>query len=560
MLRKTILISILLSFTAFAIAQDIDNIFKDRSEVYFTFDVNTDTDLQSVSRAISIDNVTPEMQVFAYANKKGFSEFMNRGITYTILQHPGTLHHPRMLDEEGVKNIDSWDFYPTYDAYVDMMYQFEADFPELCDVFSIGTTNEGRELLVARITDNVSQSEGEPEFLYTSTMHGDETTGYVLMLRYIDYLLNGYGTNARLTNLVDEIDIYINPLANPDGAYHGGNSSIYGAIRFNAMGVDLNRNYPDPEDGPHPDGNAWQTETVHFMNFAEEHNFVMSSNIHGGTEVCNYPWDTWSTLAADNNWWVYVCREYADTVHANAPGGYMTGYNNGITNGYQWYSIAGGRQDYMNYFHQCREFTLEISDVKLIPASQLPAHWNYNYKSFLNYMEQCLFGVRGKITDSATGDAITAEVFVLNHESDSSWVYSSLPGGNYHRLLFESFYSIRYSKTGYYTQTFDNVIVHGREATVQDVELVKIMFDIDEPLAETFSIYPNPVSGNYLKLKANQSIGDITIYSMNGELCHKSNAGGTNTAFVDVSKLNAGTYIIKIMLDGKLVQQKMIRH
>ncbi|RLD75519.1 MAG: zinc carboxypeptidase, partial [Bacteroidetes bacterium] len=159
MLRKTILISILLSFTAFAIAQDIDNIFKDRSEVYFTFDVNTDTDLQSLSRAISIDNVTPEMQVFAYANKKGFSEFMKRGISYTILQHPGTLHHPRMLDVAGVKNIDSWDFYPTYDAYVDMMYQFEADFPELCDVFSIGTTNEGRELLVARITDNVSQSE-----------------------------------------------------------------------------------------------------------------------------------------------------------------------------------------------------------------------------------------------------------------------------------------------------------------------------------------------------------------------------------------------------------------
>jgi len=251
MLRKTILISILLSFTTFVIAQDIDNIFKDRNEIFFTFDVSADTDLESLSRTISIDDVTPEMQVYAYANKKGFSEFLNQGITYTILQHPGTLHHPRMLDETAVKNIDSWDFYPTYDAYVDMMYQFEADFPELCDVFSIGTTNEGRELLVARITDNVGQSEGEPEFLYTSTMHGDETTGYVLMLRLIDYMLNGYGTNARLTNLVDEIDIYINPLANPDGAYHGGNSTIYGAQRFNAMGVDLNRNYPDPEDGPH---------------------------------------------------------------------------------------------------------------------------------------------------------------------------------------------------------------------------------------------------------------------------------------------------------------------
>ena len=30
--------------------------------------------------------------------------------------------------------------------------------------------------------------------------------------------------------------------------------------------IDLNRNYPDPEDGLHPDGNPYQQETNIFLN------------------------------------------------------------------------------------------------------------------------------------------------------------------------------------------------------------------------------------------------------------------------------------------------------
>jgi murein tripeptide amidase MpaA len=88
------------------------------------------------------------------------------------------------------------------------------------------------------------------------------------MMHLIDYLLEGYGTDPRITEMIDNTEIFINPLANPDGTYHGGNNSVYGAQRYNANNIDLNRNYPDPADGPHPDGNAWQQETVAFMAYA----------------------------------------------------------------------------------------------------------------------------------------------------------------------------------------------------------------------------------------------------------------------------------------------------
>ncbi|MCK4407849.1 MAG: T9SS type A sorting domain-containing protein, partial [Bacteroidales bacterium] len=304
-----------------------------------------------------------------------------------------------------------------------------------------------------------------------STMHGDETAGYVLMLRLIDYLLSNYGSNDRITDMVDNIEIWINPLANPDGTYAGGNNTVYGATRTNANGVDLNRNYPDPEDGPHPDGNPWQPETIAFMDLAEDHDFVLSCNIHSGIEVCNYPWDTWYPRHADDDWWIFVCREYADSAQFYSPYGYMTALNNGITNGYDWYTIAGGRQDYMTYFHQCREFTLELSDIKILPANQLPAFWDYNYRSFLNYIEQINYGIRGIITDSITGDPIEAEVYIDGHDIDSSWVYSSLPIGNYYRPIYAGTYEITYSAQGYFPKTKSNVIAFNRNTTYVHIQL-----------------------------------------------------------------------------------------
>jgi hypothetical protein len=208
------------------------------------------------------------------------------------------------------------------------------------------------------------------------------------------------------------------------------------------------------------------------MAFAQQHDFVMAANFHGGIEVINYPWDTWQRRHADDNWWIYVSREYADTAQLNSPAGYMTALNNGITNGYDWYRVSGGRQDYMNYFHNCRELTAEISNTKLLPASQLPAHWNYNYRSFLNYMNQSLYGIHGTITDSVSGQAVEAKVEVIGHELDNSHVFSFLPDGNYHRPIKAGTYSLRFSATGYHPKTVSNISVADKQKVVLNVQLI----------------------------------------------------------------------------------------
>jgi murein tripeptide amidase MpaA len=438
------------------------------NETYFKFRINSKTELDKLTHVISIDNVKDNW-VWAYANDNELAEFRTLGYSYEVLKHPGKLL-PNVKMSSSVEKAKDWDSYPTYEAYVDMMYQFATDYPDLCEVYSIGSSVEGRELLVAKISDNVSQEENEVEFFYTGTMHGDETTGYVLLLRLINYLLENYGTDDQVDNLVNNMEIYINPAANPDGTYAGGNSSVYGATRSNANGIDLNRNFPDPEDGEHPDGNSWQPETVAMMDFADEHNFVMSANFHGGAEVVNYPWDTWPDLHADDDWYQMVSHAYADAAQGNSPSGYMDGFNDGITNGYQWYTTNGNRQDHMNYFHHCRETTIEISDTKLLPASQLPAHWDYNKDSFFIYMEAALQGIQGTVTNES-GESLEATITILDHDFDNSYVVTDPDVGDYYRPITAGTYDLIYSAYGYIDQTIEDLSVPGDGIVEQNIVL-----------------------------------------------------------------------------------------
>jgi len=545
-----LLVSILVSAFVFAQSNNMksaQDVLQDRGEVYFKFAIDEGElmkdNISFLSSIISIDNVRGS-EITAYANENGFDRFLELNIDYEVLTPPSMLYKSILENASSSRNTEELDYYPAWDEYISIMNQFATDYPDLCEVVNIGYSMNDREILFIHINDSLGLIQNEPEFMYTSSMHGDELVGYFLMLRYIEHLLENYGIDPEITNLVNNIDIWINPLANPDGTFAGGNNSVWGATRFNANNVDLNRNYADPEDGPHPDGNPYQVETEIFMDFAEGHNLVMSANMHGGSEVINYPWDTWAQLAADDDWWYYVSRQYADTVQAYGPAGYLTDYDNGITNGYAWYSISGGRQDYMNYFHNCREVTMELSQVKTPPESQLPGFWEYNYRSLFHYMQQSLYGFSGVVTNAMNGNPVLAKVFIENHDIDNSWIYSQLPTGNYHRLVKAGTYDVTFSAFGYYDQTIEDVVIVDGANLELNVELIP-----NSPVIADFSASTSVTgTGNDIDFFDNSWGNNLTSWNWTFE-------GGTPSSSTDENPVgivyeNTGVYDVTLLVSN----------
>ena len=455
------------SLGLFAQETDLNALMQQRNEYYFTFTLNGNDDLPLIARTVSVDRVDGNV-VTAYANNKDFAAFQKMGYEITLLTPPSMLFEAEMWDGSNRAEYD-WDTYPTYEAYEAMMYAFQTDHPDKCEIIELGTLPSNRKILIAHI--NNGTSEGKPKFLYTSTIHGDETTGWMLMLRMIDYILEN-PTLPECANVLNNIDLYVGPNTNPDGTYHGGNNTVNGATRENANGIDMNRNYADPHGGAHPDGHDYQLETQWFMQFAQDNHFVMGANYHGGAEVMNYPWDNTHTLHADDAWYQLISREYADLTHQVSPN-YMTYLNNGITNGAAWYMIGGGRQDYMNGYAECRELTIECSDTKCPSASQMPTFWNYNKNSIFAFMNQCLYGIHGVVTDAESGLPIEATITLTGHDDQYSTVSTQLPAGDYHRPVKGGTYNVRITANGYESYETSVTVADGQAITV-DAQLTAI--------------------------------------------------------------------------------------
>ncbi len=467
-----------------------------KGEVCFTFQANSENQFREISQFLSIGHKhisKDNLLIEAYANQTTFSKFLEYGLPYQVSKKDNELlfdpHKSGESPEALAKTGNSlraaawdttWDAYPKYSEYIAKMQYYASTFPTLCSLESIGTTQGGRDLWVLKITDNASVNEGEPEFFYTSTMHGDELVGFPLMIRLIDYLLTNYGTDTEVTNIVDNIEIYINPNANPDASYRTNPTDVINnPIRANNSGQDLNRNYPDNIAGLHDSG-LYENETIAFMNFAKSKNFVLSANFHGGTELFNYPYDNAYVnqyTHCDGNYFEFIGVEYATHAQNSSPSGYMTADDDsnvypspGVTHGAEWYRVYGGRQDFMNYYHEDKEVTIELSDVKYVNGANLPVHWNYNKQAFLDFIKQASYGIQGFVTDES-GNPIVARVEIIGHDKLNTFRMSESGLGEYHKLVKGGNYDVTYSAPGYISQTI-SVSVIDHNTTIQNVTLV----------------------------------------------------------------------------------------
>ncbi|WP_055442287.1 M14 family zinc carboxypeptidase [Lacinutrix himadriensis] len=528
-MKKLTLMLVLLLTTTISVNAQISE--KEKAEKYiskqgeltFTFEVNDPKEIEMYSRDFSIINYDAQSKtLIAWANEKQFRLFEAKNIPFTIPKEENEVDEALIYDVRplALRNSQraSLSFpvssYPTYAEYATQMQDFEDDYPSLVQKLSIGATGQGdKELLFVKISDNVSTDEQEPKIMLTSSMHGDEIAGYPMMLSLIDYILTvynntGHADHARIKNLVENAEIWINPSANPDGTYHNSasNTSVVNARRGNGNNIDLNRNYPDNVAGAHDDGEAYQTETLAFMALADANHFVISANFHGGTELVNYPFDNAYSaqyIHADNDWFEHIGVEYATHCQTDANSGTTAtpAYNNkssymtddddwdgnagnqawqnyysqspGVTHGAEWYRVYGGRQDYMNYYQQCKEITIELSDVKILAESSLDDYWYYNRDALLDFLTQGTYGFRGVVVDANTNNPIDATITIVGHDTYNSHTITDISHGDFYRPIKAGTYDILIESPCYQSVTLTNqTISDGQTISLADVLLV----------------------------------------------------------------------------------------
>ncbi len=505
-----------------------------QAEVTIPLPDKSETDL--IGRNVSISSLK-DKTLHIILSEPEVEWFIQQNFNYRIIEK---IYGKGIITSENLKQALEWESYPTLPQYDSIIQSFLSLYPSVCRVDTIGTSIKGKLILALKISDNASIDEDEPEVFFTSTMHGDETGGFILMLRLADYLLSNYSSVDRVKQLVDNLEIWLNPLANPDGTYRPGNT-ISSPVRGNANGYDLNRNFPDPVTSTMPQ----QKETTDMIRFMRKHNFVLSANFHSGSEVVNYPWDRWPRLHADNSWFYDISRKYADTVHFYSLPGYMTDLNDGVTNGYQWYSVNGGRQDFVTYELHGREVTIELDTNYVTPATHLASLWQYNRRSLIGYLENALYGIHGSVSDINTAEPVPAKVFITGHDKDNSQVYSDTLTGSFIRLLAPGSWDLLFSANGYKDTLITNVFVTEGQKAYLDVEMEPVTKDTiakhDIPL-----LYPNPASLS-LKILLPENISgkvNIVIFNQSGAKISDYNTETIKGIPVikDVSNLAGGIY------------------
>jgi predicted deacylase len=135
--------------------------------------------------------------------------------------------------------------------------QLAADHPDIVELETIGRTVQGQDIVAVKVTRQARRTPDgrRPAILYVGAQHAREWITPEMIRRLAHQVVDGYGTDRALTDLVDSTELWFVPVANPDGydfTFTPGNRNWRKNLRDNngdgriaqGDGVDLNRNAP----------------------------------------------------------------------------------------------------------------------------------------------------------------------------------------------------------------------------------------------------------------------------------------------------------------------------
>ncbi len=141
-----------------------------------------------------------------------------------------------------------------YHNYSEMVAEIQAEaasHPNLFKTIDIGKSFEGRTIWAGKVAADVNVDKNQPEVLLTHHQHAREHLTVEQALYTMHLLVDNYGTDSRITNLVDSRTVWIVFDVNPDGGEYDIANGQYLSWRKNRqpnagspyVGTDLNRNW-----------------------------------------------------------------------------------------------------------------------------------------------------------------------------------------------------------------------------------------------------------------------------------------------------------------------------
>ncbi|MFH1861455.1 MAG: M14 family zinc carboxypeptidase [bacterium] len=361
--------------------------------------------------------------------------------------------------------LDETDDYYNYTTLTAQLQSWSDTYASIATLYDLTTTVQGRHVWGMKVSDNPALEEDEIVCYYVGCHHGNEDISAEVPMYFLNHILSNYGSNPDITYWIDNREIWVLPLLNPDG--YANNS------RYNANTVDLNRNYSfhwgesASNYGPYPFSEV-ETQVVRDLNIA--HHYTTSHSYHSYGELILYPFAWASNHPSPDD------AFFLEIVNAMAA---YNGYDPLISG--NLYPHGGEQNDYLYAEKGVMAVTSEVwsgpgynppsSGILDVCLDNLPTDL---------YLLQRAEGaqITGLITDASTSAPLVAQYKVVQlwNPNEIYPRYSEPTYGRYRHLVIPGTYTLEVSKAGYATQTFSNVQVVAGTPTVQNVALTFIGF------------------------------------------------------------------------------------
>ncbi len=114
---------------------------------------------------------------------------------------------------------DASDGYHNYQALTQALKNIVGKNTKIAKLQSIGKSLQGRDLWMVQITGTQGGSPEEKQaLLVVGNLEGDHVIGSEVAIGMAEYLINGYGSDEKVTEILNKRTFYIAPRMNPDGA------------------------------------------------------------------------------------------------------------------------------------------------------------------------------------------------------------------------------------------------------------------------------------------------------------------------------------------------------